>query len=71
MALFPKKDKFRYEVGLDHVEIPYDYYRNKKDNKIYAFKIQNGVLRIFATEGEESEIIQQKPMIVIKKIRKL
>lgn len=68
MALFPT-GKFQYKIGLDHLEIPYEYFVDIAENKIYAFKLRDGILEIYNTSGEMNEIIADQPLLVLTKVQ--
>ncbi len=68
-AIFPERT-FKYDVGLDHVLNPYDYY--SENGKTWAFLRKGGELQIFATADTEDgfeQITSTKPTLVLQELR--
>lgn len=65
-AIFPERT-FKYDIGLDHVLNPYDYYT--ESGKTWAFKRNNKELQIFATADTDDgfeQITSAKPSLVLQ-----
>jgi hypothetical protein len=66
-AVFPERS-FKYEIGLDHVLNPYDYYMENGRALPWAFKRTGKELQIFATAETQDgfeEITSNRPMWIL------
>lgn len=72
IANFPDR-KFEYEIGLDHIFVHCDYFRDNSSKEplpIYAFTIKNGFLTIFTTSGKDAVLSADKQsLLILKKIK--
>jgi hypothetical protein len=67
-AVFPDRS-FDYELGLDHVENHYDFFRDKSGKKNYAFKRGIDRLEIFGTTGENEQFVEKSPLLTLRRPR--
>lgn len=70
-AVFPKR-RFRYEIGVDHVLNPYDYfYKVGKDGKMWAFRWDGDNLQIFRTSSSHfpEQIVDTHPVFTLEPVR--
>jgi hypothetical protein len=70
-GFFPKQ-RFEYRVVADHAFAAFDYYAVRKkadwsDSEFFGFKKVAEELQIFATSGELSDQIADKPMLTLHK----
>jgi hypothetical protein len=71
------EDRFQYEIGLDFVLRPNsskknkrDYFRNSKSRELFEYEINDGVMSIYRTSGQECMDVEPKPFLKIKKVSK-
>lgn len=67
-AVFPDR-KFRFEIGLDHVLDPFDYFMD--GSKMWAFKRKGAELQIFPTSDANGpeEISSDRPYWTLREVR--
>jgi hypothetical protein len=70
--------QFPYEIGLDFALRPNsgknnskrDYFQNSKSRELFEYEINDGVMSIYRTSGQESMDVEPEPFLKIKKINK-
>jgi hypothetical protein len=73
-----REDRFQYEIGLDFALRPdsgknnkkRDYFRNSKSRELFEYEMNDGVMSIYRTSGQESMDVEPEPFLKIKKINK-
>lgn len=67
--------QFPYEVGLDFVLRPRsgknnnkrDYFQNSRSRELFEYEIQDGVMCIYRTSGQEALDVEPEPFLEIKR----
>jgi hypothetical protein len=70
--------QFPYEIGLDFALRPdsgknnkkRDYFRNSKSRELFEYEVNDGVMSIYRTSGQESMDVEPEPFLKIKKVNK-
>ena len=62
IASFPGR-KFKYTIGIDHVENQFDYIEDQADHQIFSFKRTNENLEIFHTSGPINQGVEKTPFL--------
>lgn len=67
-AVFPDR-RFKFEIGMDHVFNPYDYFM--EDKKTWAFKRSGSRLQIFLTANVDGfdQISSGRPYLSLREVR--
>lgn len=69
------EDRFQYEIGLDFAlrpnsgrnNIKRNYFKNSKTRELFEYKMNDGVMSIYRTSGQESMDVEPEPFLKIKK----